>query len=142
MNETFTPVSIPFWYTVRESILFEVSVSGQARMENGNLVLEYRLQTDNLNKMLVYFRRKLKGSFTPEALETGSILQISISPSDIAKVELSSSWFKPVALLYIACRSLKTLENMPGEKAGTLELQIRKQDVSDARKMIRQLMGN
>jgi hypothetical protein len=133
------PLSIPFWYTIQESLLFEVRISGMMRIENDQLLLEFKIETDNLNKMLVYIRRKLKGSFNPEPIESGAIQRVYINPKNIFKTELTSAWFNPVALLYIAGKDLTTFENIPGQKAGTLELQIRKKDLKDLKKLMSQI---
>jgi hypothetical protein len=133
------PVSIPFWYTIQESLLFEVKVSGMMRIENEQLLLEYRIETDNLNKMLIYLRRKLKGSFNPEPIESGAIQRTYLDPKNIIKTEITSSWFKPVALLYMAGKDLATFESIPGQKAGTLELLIRKKDLKELREILKAL---
>lgn len=138
MNPEAKNISLPFWYFIQESLLFEIRVSGQIRVENEKLLLEYRNDTDNLNKMLVYFRRKLKGSFTPEAIETGAIQRFYLDPEGIQKIEINTPLFGAVSLIYISCKTLNVLDGLPGEKAGTLELQIRKKDRREARVLLKQ----
>jgi hypothetical protein len=133
MNPKTQSPSIPFWYIIQESILFEIRVSGQVRMENEKILLEFRADTDNLNKMMIYIRRKLRGSFTPEPIETAAIQRFYLEPKEISKIEISTAWFSHSSLIYISCKSLSALEGIPGEKAGTLELQIRKKDRKEAK---------
>lgn len=137
MNSEAKNISLPFWYIIQESLLFEVRVSGQVRIENEKLLLEFRSDTDNLNKMLVYFRRKLKGSFTPESIETGAIQRFYLDFNEIRKIEINTPFFGTSSLIYISCHSLSALEGMPGEKAGTLELQIRKKDRKEAKLLLK-----
>jgi hypothetical protein len=140
MNPETLSISLPFWYIIQESILFEVRVSGQVRIENEKILLEFRTDTDNLNKMLLYFRRKLKGSFTPEPIETGAIQRFYLDPKEISRIEISTPWFSQSSLIYISCKSLSVLEGIPGEKAGTLELQIRRKDRKDAKLLFKNWM--
>jgi hypothetical protein len=140
MNPETHAISLPFWYIIQESILFEVRVSGQVLIENEKILFEYRTDTDNLNKMLVYLRRKLRGSFTPETIETGAIQRFYLEPKELSKIEISTPWFSHSSLIYISCKSLSVLEGIPGEKAGTLELQIRKKDRKEAKLLFKPWM--
>lgn len=131
--------SISYWYLIKESWFSEIRVSGLMRFENERLLLEYHADTDNLNKSLLYLKRKLKGSFTPEPLETGAIQRVYIDPTEIETLELSSSFFSDIALLYMKSGTLSTFENIIGHKGGTLEFQIRKKDKKLAKQFILKL---
>jgi len=128
--------SVSFWYFIKEGWVSEIQVSGLLRIHEGNILLEYQLDTDNFNKAVVYLRRKLRGSFTPTPVESGDILFLEIPISEMDVLEINTRFFSSVALLLLKTKTLQTLKDVPGSKGGTLELQFPKKDIRKVKKWI------
>jgi hypothetical protein len=135
-NHTRTFLTLPYWYVFKEGVLGEIQVSGLIKIENDKILLEYQTDTDAFNKLMIYLNRKLKGSFQPTPTESGSIQYASIPIPEIDKIEITTDFWQSTGLLYIQAKKLSTFQDIPGRKAGTLELVLRKKDAKALRKLI------
>jgi serine/threonine protein kinase len=109
-------VSVPISYDTFHGF---AEVVGMAYAKEGALVIEYR------------HRDKLMGTFKSQ---THSIV---IPVRNLSRFELKAGLFQ--SSLIIAANRLSALEPLPGYESGTVELQVKRRDVPQAKRLLHQL---